>query len=122
MTPLFDPSFCAEGFTYSSPCTIVDKEGLPFPPLDEGALFATQIPIELSQVSILLGFGTTRVVLIKKCSISILWSSADRSCFFVFVNLPDAKFFDGIDDDGSELLMRYFVLSCVSWLFTYPKT
>ncbi len=41
---------CAEGSTDSNPSTVVDEEGLPFPPLDEGALFASQTPIELSQV------------------------------------------------------------------------
>lgn len=42
--------YCAEGPVDSNPSTVFDEEGLPSPPLDEGALFASKTPIKLSQV------------------------------------------------------------------------
>ncbi|XP_050242350.1 probable mediator of RNA polymerase II transcription subunit 26b [Quercus robur] len=39
----------AEGPVDSNPSTVFDEEGLPSPPLDEGALFASKTPIKLSQ-------------------------------------------------------------------------
>ncbi|KAK7826391.1 putative mediator of rna polymerase ii transcription subunit 26b [Quercus suber] len=40
----------AEGPVDSNPSTVFDEEGLPSPPLDEGALFASKTPIKLSQL------------------------------------------------------------------------
>ena len=39
-----------------NPSVVDEEEGLPSPPLDEGALFATQTTMELSQVYRLVGY------------------------------------------------------------------
>ncbi|CAI9760007.1 unnamed protein product [Fraxinus pennsylvanica] len=65
------------------------NEGLPPPPMDEGAFFATPTSMELSQI-----------------------------CLSCFLLLPFGRFFDGMDDDGRNKVKkpRFVVLSILHGL------
>lgn len=82
-----------------NPSTIDDEEeGLPSPPMDEVLpIFDTQTDqIELSQVHVVPGLE-------KKLLVSLFSMCSKCFCFRWFpVFCYHVKFFDGMDDDGSE--------------------
>ncbi|RRT82089.1 hypothetical protein B296_00013906 [Ensete ventricosum] len=88
-------------FTDNSPDSvnpsIVDyEEGLPSPPLDEGALFTAQTTsIRLSEVKDKINFWRFPLFVASGLDTDLVW-------FHVSIGRRFAKFFDGMDDDGSE--------------------
>ncbi|CAI0374582.1 unnamed protein product [Linum tenue] len=91
-----------EGGTPDSmnPSVVDEEEGLPSPPMDDGIFFATQATgMELAQVINIPFHEMEKFLFYPKAdrlTISLL-SCATCCCSFV-------QFFDGMDDDGSELI------------------
>ena len=105
-----------EGTPESVNPSVVDKEeveeeeGLPSPPLDVGAFFATQpTSMELSQVLFLILFHLFFFIFIVKRTFFYVCGLIGI-IFPLSLVLHYMKFFDGMDDDGSELNLLSLML------------
>ncbi|URE01314.1 hypothetical protein MUK42_19615 [Musa troglodytarum] len=78
-----------------NPSIVDDEEGLPSPPLDEGALFTAQTTsIRLSEVKDQINSRHFPLFVASGPDTDLVW-------FHVSIGRRFAKFFDGMDDDGN---------------------
>jgi hypothetical protein len=108
-----------EGTPDSRNPSVVENEeeeegGLPSPPLDEGAFFVAPTgTIELSQVYICLSFFPSQTYISKA-----VYMKLNLGFSLCCIYLDDVKFFDGMDDDGSELNLHFICLVYLAFVVT----